>query len=101
MSDKRAMETVTERRRQSGRLLFLALIGGFCLSPIFAADEPRAAAPAKAPDVIYVPTPQPVVEKMLEMAALKKDDVVYDLGCGDGRIVVTAGEEIRGDGGGI
>jgi hypothetical protein len=33
MSDKRAMETVTERRRQSGRLLFLALIGGLYLSP--------------------------------------------------------------------
>ena len=93
MSDKRAMETVTERRRQSGRLLFLALIGGLYLSPIFAADEPRPTAPAKAPDVIYVPTPQPVVEKMLEMAALKQDDVVYDLGCGDGRIVVTAAKK--------
>jgi hypothetical protein len=47
-------------------------------------------APAKSPDVIYVPTPQPVVDKMLELAKVKKSDVVYDLGCGDGRIVVTA-----------
>jgi hypothetical protein len=46
--------------------------------------------PAKSPDVIYVPTPQPVVDKMLELAKVKKSDVVYDLGCGDGRIVVTA-----------
>jgi hypothetical protein len=46
--------------------------------------------PGKAPDVIYVPTPQPVVDKMLELAKVKKSDVVYDLGCGDGRIVVTA-----------
>jgi tRNA G37 N-methylase Trm5 len=40
--------------------------------------------------VIYVPTPQAVVDKMLEMAEVKPGDVVYDLGCGDGRIVVTA-----------
>jgi SAM-dependent methyltransferase len=45
------------------------------------------------PDVIYVPTPQAVVDKMLEMAEVKKDDVVYDLGCGDGRIVVTAAKK--------
>jgi uncharacterized protein (TIGR03000 family) len=45
------------------------------------------------PDVIYVPTPQNVVDKMLQMAGVKKDDVVYDLGCGDGRIVVTAAKK--------
>lgn len=44
-------------------------------------------------DVFYVPTPQAVVEKMLELAAVKKGDVVYDLGCGDGRIVVTAAKK--------
>jgi len=44
----------------------------------------------KKPDVIYVPTPQPVVDKMLELARVKRGDLVYDLGCGDGRIVVTA-----------
>lgn len=48
------------------------------------------AAPTRTPDVIYVPTPQPVVDKMLELAQVRKDDLVYDLGCGDGRIVVTA-----------
>lgn len=42
------------------------------------------------PDVIFVPTPQEVVEKMLELAKVEKKDVVYDLGCGDGRIVLTA-----------
>jgi len=40
--------------------------------------------------VVYVPTPQSVVDKMFELAEIKKGDVVYDLGCGDGRIVVTA-----------
>src|SRR5262249_36853755 len=38
----------------------------------------------------FVPTPQEVVERMLEAAEVKKEDVVFDLGCGDGRIVVTA-----------
>lgn len=53
------------------------------------AKEERAKAPP-APDSPYVPTPQRVVDKMLEMAAIKPGDVLYDLGSGDGRIVVTA-----------
>ena len=44
-------------------------------------------------DVPYVPTPKPVVDKMLDMASVKEGDVVYDLGCGDGRIVITAAKE--------
>ena len=40
--------------------------------------------------VVYVPTPQSVVDKMLGVAKLQSSDVLYDLGCGDGRIVVTA-----------
>jgi tRNA G37 N-methylase Trm5 len=43
--------------------------------------------------VPYVPTPQDVVERMLELAQVKKGDVVYDLGSGDGRIVVTAAKK--------
>jgi len=41
-------------------------------------------------DVPYVPTPQEVVDEMLKMANVGKNDVVYDLGCGDGRLVITA-----------
>jgi len=47
----------------------------------------------RTPDVVFVPTPQEVVEKMLELANVTKDDLVYDLGCGDGRIVVTAAKK--------
>ncbi len=48
---------------------------------------------ARQPDVIFVPTPQAVVDKMLELAEVKPGDVVYDLGCGNGRIVVTAAKK--------
>jgi SAM-dependent methyltransferase len=53
-------------------------------SVICAKDTP------KRPDCVYVPTPHDIVDEMLRMAEVKKDDVVYDLGCGDGRIVVQA-----------
>ncbi len=42
------------------------------------------------PDIFFVPTPQVVVDQMLELAKITEDDLIYDLGCGDGRIVVTA-----------
>jgi SAM-dependent methyltransferase len=44
----------------------------------------------RQPDVIYVPTRQTVVDAMLNVVKVKPGDVVYDLGCGDGRIVVSA-----------
>ena len=47
----------------------------------------------KEPQVVYVSTPPDAVERMLEMAQVTKDDVVYDLGCGDGRIVVAAAKK--------
>jgi len=49
----------------------------------------------------YVPTPQQVVEKMLELAEVTANDVVYDLGCGDGRIVITAAKKYGARGVGI
>ncbi|HEY9446014.1 MAG TPA: class I SAM-dependent methyltransferase [Burkholderiales bacterium] len=70
----------------------------------------RAAAPPRLapdregrrdPDVVYVPTPDDVVDKMLELAAVGAGDVVYDLGCGDGRIVIAAAQRYRARGVGI
>ncbi|MBI3048479.1 MAG: class I SAM-dependent methyltransferase [Acidobacteria bacterium] len=49
-----------------------------------------APAPLRSPDVIFVPTPQEVVDAMLKLAKVTKNDVVYDLGSGDGRIPITA-----------
>jgi ribosomal protein L11 methylase PrmA len=44
----------------------------------------------RTPDVVFVPTPQEVVEDMLRLANVRKGDVLYDLGSGDGRIAITA-----------
>ena len=49
----------------------------------------------------YVPTPREVVEKMLELAGVTAEDVVYDIGCGDGRIVIAAAREYGARGVGI
>ena len=49
----------------------------------------------------YVPTPYDVVNRMLELAEVTRNDVVYDLGCGDGRIVITAAERFGARGVGI
>ena len=44
----------------------------------------------RAPDAVFIPTPQDIVEKMLEVASVRKSDIVVDLGSGDGRVVITA-----------
>jgi len=47
-------------------------------------------APARAPDIYYEPTPANVVAQIMALAGVREGDVVYDLGCGDGRIVIAA-----------
>ncbi len=49
----------------------------------------------------FVPTPMAVVDKMLELAGIDKDDILFDLGCGDGRIVITAAKRFGARGVGI
>lgn len=65
--------------------LIVAALLAACGATLVAAREAQ-----REPDVIYVPTPQEVVEDMLRLADVKKGDVLYDLGSGDGRIPVTA-----------
>lgn len=52
-------------------------------------------------DVPYVPSPNPVVEGMLKLAGVSSGDTVYDLGCGDGRIVITAARTYGAKGVGV
>ena len=50
----------------------------------------KSSSAQRIPDVVYIPTPHDVVDAMLQLADVGKDDVVYDLGCGDGRILIAA-----------
>jgi len=79
-----------------GVLLFVAV---FCLHGV--AQAPAQNPPLRTPDVHYVPTPPQVVEEMLRVANVGKNDVVYDLGCGDGRIVIAAAKKYGAHGVGI
>jgi len=74
---------------RSTRLIGLTLALGLVLTlaaPALAQDTGTL----RRPDVIYVPTPPEVVDAMLKVAKVSARDTVYDLGCGDGRIVITA-----------
>jgi SAM-dependent methyltransferase len=70
------------------------------LGPLRLALAQDFAVPPKL-DVPYVPTPQEVVDRMLALAKVGKSDTLYDLGCGDGRIVVTAAKQFGAHGVGI
>lgn len=77
---------------------------GFAVLLTFAAAAPyfaQQAAPGRPPDVIYVPTPPDVVNAMLKLANVSSADVVYDLGSGDGRIVIAAAKMYGARGVGI
>jgi ribosomal protein L11 methylase PrmA len=75
------------------RLLALAVTVVVAGLPGATSAFAQTAAPARRPDVIFVPTPEAVVEAMLQVANVTKNDTVYDLGCGDGRIPVTAAKK--------
>ncbi len=49
----------------------------------------------------FVPSPQPIVDRMLDLALVKQGETVYDLGCGDGRILITAAQRFRAKGIGV
>ena len=80
----------TQRRR----LVFGTLLGA--VAPTVSAQSNMVDSdgkPVGAMEAPYIPTPEPVVTAMLDLAAVTARDVVYDLGCGDGRIVITAARD--------
>ncbi len=93
------MAQAIDRRPRIGALIICVALGLAIArsgSDVRAQSRPRA-----KPDVIYVPTPQPVVDAMLDLAQVKRSDTVYDLGSGDGRIVITAAKKYGARGVGI
>lgn len=80
------------RRRVMVAVILAALAAVALRALLLATIEPPDArfVPPPGGHVMYLPTPQDVVEQMLQLAQVSKDDLVYDLGCGDGRVVVTA-----------
>ena len=83
------------KRRYCIYLAFLVILA----ASVTGFSQPEG--PARTPDVPYVPTPPEVVEAMLEAANVTKNDVLYDLGSGDGRIVITAAKKYGARGLGI
>jgi cyclopropane fatty-acyl-phospholipid synthase-like methyltransferase len=77
------------RRTFLGAVLVAAALLGGCSTPGVKLDAP------------YVSTPDSVVEEMLRLAAVRPGDMVYDLGCGDGRIVISAARDFGARGVGI
>lgn len=94
--DHGRMGAVADMRRRV--LHLLAACAWFVL---LSSSVNAQASPEQKPDVHYVPTRQPVVDEMLRLAAVRKEDVVYDLGSGDGRIVITAAKRYGARGVGI
>jgi SAM-dependent methyltransferase len=91
-----------ERRRTL--LLSAAAGAGLALAPgglAWAQDATPPGTGTPKLDVPFVPTPQEVVDRMLDLAKVGKMDTLYDLGCGDGRIVVTAARQFGARGVGI
>jgi SAM-dependent methyltransferase len=89
-------------------LIGVSLTGCDRLADAQSQQVPNSAMPSPVPtgltsdrDVPYVPTPQAVVDAMLEVAKVGKDDLLYDLGSGDGRIVITAAQKFGTRGVGI
>lgn len=84
-------------RTQTPKRRLALLVAAFAIAAA-AGGFARALAPGqaatRAPDVAYEPTPHNVVAEMLKLARVGAKDVVYDLGCGDGRIVIAAAKQL-------
>jgi SAM-dependent methyltransferase len=74
---------------------------GFVLAALLALVSPPAQQPARTPDIHFTPTRHNVADAMLRLAAVTADDVVYDLGSGDGRLPIIAAQKYGARGVGI
>lgn len=81
----------------SGKPWLPALAFAFAIGAAAAGCE-QDEAPIREPDVEFDPTPHHVVDEMLKLAQVRASDVVYDLGCGDGRIVIAAAKQVSARG---
>jgi cyclopropane fatty-acyl-phospholipid synthase-like methyltransferase len=77
------------------------LCGAALLPVLFAFEVAAQQRVPKTPDIHFVPTPQHIADAMLKLARVTPDDVVYDLGSGDGRIVILAAQKYGARGVGI
>lgn len=92
---RRHRELIGEFRAAARRgAILLAIVAAAGVADNSSAQQAPAAPPVlRPPDVRYEPTPMEVVHAMLRLAKVNAGDVVYDLGCGDGRIVITAAQQ--------
>jgi SAM-dependent methyltransferase len=102
LTRRTALRALTTLVRAGGVLGGVHLAG---LAPRILAGQPAqdspAQGPSRLPDIFYLPTPDRVVSAMLRTARVGPQDLVYDLGCGDGRIVIAAAKEFGARGVGI
>jgi hypothetical protein len=89
-------DTLLAARRNALKFCAVAIACGITGCAAVAQDTP-----ARPLDIHFVPTPQVVVDRMLDIAKVGRDDVLYDLGSGDGRIVITAAKTYGARGVGI
>jgi SAM-dependent methyltransferase len=80
-----------------------AIVAGSVISPAFAQWPSIGATPRQVndPDLLYVPTPDDVIARMFELAKVTKDDLLIDLGSGDGRIPIQAAQKLGTRGRGV
>jgi ubiquinone/menaquinone biosynthesis C-methylase UbiE len=90
-----------QRRHFLAALSAVGATGALVHAPLSFAQAQKAAKALRTPDVVFVPTPNDVVNKMLEMAQVTAKDIVYDLGSGDGRIPITAAQKYGARGVGV
>jgi ribosomal protein L11 methylase PrmA len=75
------------------RILIAVTAALLAAGPLFSVAQPQRKPAIQQPDVIYVPTPHEVVDDMLRLANVRKGDILYDLGSGDGRIPIAAAKK--------